>query len=61
MNKPPSSSAPDEKTLLGKSTRSGRSRKVAKATLKEDSESDCIDFDDEEKPTRGSKKRPRYV
>jgi hypothetical protein len=51
----------DDNGLLGKSTRSGRSRKIAKASLKEDSESECHDDDEEEPPIRGSKKRARYV
>jgi hypothetical protein len=35
----------DEEGLIGKSTRSGRGRKVARANLKEDSESDFNDLD----------------
>lgn len=42
---PLSSSIVDDVNLIGKSTRSGRGRRVARANLKEDSESDFNDLD----------------
>jgi hypothetical protein len=42
---PMSSSVVEEEGLIGKSTRSGRGRRVARANLKEDSESDFNDLD----------------